>query len=320
MVNEVMNTSVTKKRVANTISLAQLFKLFPDDDACFAWVEKIRWKGVPKCAHCKGTNVSPPPPSKPHHYWCKPCRKHFTATTKTIMHSRKTSLQNWVIAMYSVMTARKSVSAMQLSKELGVDYKTAWYMLHRIREALSSGDLVLEKVVEVDATYVGGKEGNKHESKKRHAGRGTVGKTPVMGMREREGRVKAAPVTDEDKETVKQVVEQSIRPGATVYTDEHKGYSAIKGMPYNHETVNHGTGEYVRGPVHTNSVESIWAVFKRSITGTWRHVSRKHLHRYVDEATFRLNQGNCEVDTIDRIEAIVSRIGDKRIAYRELVS
>ena len=213
--------SVTKKRVANTISLAQLFRLFPDDDSCFAWVEKIRWKGQPKCAHCKGTNVSAPPPSKPHHYWCKPCRKHFTATTNTIMHSRKTSLQNWVIAMYSVMTARKSVSAMQLSKELGVDYKTAWYMLHRIREALSSGELILEKEVEMDATYVGGKEGNKHESKKRHAGRGTVGKQAVMGMRERKGRVKAAPVTGEDKETVKQVIDQGIKPGATVYTDEH---------------------------------------------------------------------------------------------------
>lgn len=315
-----MQMSMKKKRVANTISIAELFKLFPDDDACFAWVEKIRWKGQPKCAHCKGTNVSAPPPSKPHHYWCKPCRKHFTATTNTIMHSRKSSLQNWVIAIYSVMTARKSVSAMQLSKELGVDYKTAWYMLHRIREALSSGDLILEKVVEMDATYIGGKEGNKHESKKLKAGRGTVGKQAVMGMKQRGGNVVAGTVDGEDKDTVQGAVDQWVKPGATVYTDDHKGYKVIAEYPYFHETVAHGAGEYVRGDIHTNSIESVWAVFKRSITGTWHHVSRKHLQRYVDEAAFRLNEGNCEVDTIDRMEAVISRIGDKRIAYKDLVA
>ena len=312
--------SINKKRIANTISLAQLFKLFPDDDACFAWVEKIRWKGQPVCAHCKGTNVSAPPPSKPHHYWCKPCRKHFTATTNTIMHSRKTSLQNWVIAIYSVLTARKSVSAMQLSKELGVDYKTSWYMLHRIREALSSGDLVLEKVVEMDTTYVGGKEGNKHESKKRHAGRGTVGKTPVMGMKQRGGMTKAEVVDGEDSQSIVGFAAMNINLGATLYTDEAKAYKVFGDVLPKHETVAHGAGEYVRGPVHTNSIESVWAVFKRSITGTWHHVSRKHLQRYVDEATFRLNQGNCEVDTIDRMEAIIRRIGGRRIAYRDLVA
>ena len=311
----------TKKRIAKTISITELFRKFPTEQSCIDWLEAARWHGKPVCPHCGGDENITKPASKPNTYWHRDCRNHFTVKTGTIMHSSKTDTRNWMIAIYYYMTGRKGISAMQLSKELGVQYRTAWHMGHRIREALKEGgDFILEEIVEMDTTYVGGKEGNKHESKKLKAGRGTVGKQAVMGMKQRGGNVVAGTVDGEDKDTVQGAVDQWVKPGATVYTDDHKGYKVIAEYPYFHETVSHGAGEYVRGPVHTNSIESVWAVFKRSITGTWHHVSRKHLQRYIDEATFRLNQGNCEVDTIDRMLAVVSRMGGKRVPYRELVS
>ena len=232
------------------------------------------------------------------------------------MHATKTPLQNWIVAIYSVMTARKGVSAMQLSKEIGVQYRTAWYMLHRIREACVSGEFKLDTVVEMDEVYIGGKEKNKHGSKKLKAGRGPVGKTPVIGARERGGKTVATPVTSADGETAREFAKTNVKPGATIYTDESTIYNRL---PFNHEAVNHSAKEYVRGNVHSNGIESVWAVLRRSIHGTWHHVSPKHLHRYVNEASMRLNNGNCEVDTIDRMDALVREIGGKRIAYRELV-
>ncbi len=233
------------------------------------------------------------------------------------MHATKTPLQNWIVAIYSVMTARKGVSAMQLSKEIGVQYRTAWYMLHRIREACDSGELKLDNVVEMDETYIGGKETNKHERKKLNAGRGAVGKTPVIGARQRNGKVVAKPVLTADGQTAAEFAAQAIALGAKVYTDDSRIYSNIE---FEHDSVSHSAKEWVRGDVHTNSIESVWAVLKRSITGTWHHVSPKHLHRYVDEATMRLNSGSCEIDTIDRMNALARNMGGKRLSWEELTA
>lgn len=305
------------KGTAETISIVQLLKMFPDQDACFAWLERVRWNGEPVCAHCGGVEKISPPKSKPHAYWCGQCRKYFTVTTGTIMHSTKTPLQNWIVAIYSVMTARKGVSAMQLSKELGVQYRTAWYMLHRVREACAGGEFRLDNIVEMDEVYIGGKEAAKHESKKLHAGRGMVGKTAVMGARERGGKTVAKPIPNADGRTATEFATATVKVGATVYTDDSKIYNRI---PFAHDSVNHSAKEYVRGPVHTNSIEAVWAVLKRSIHGTWHHVSPKHLPRYVNEATMRLNIGNCGVDTLDRMDALARNIGGKRLSYRELVA
>ena len=277
-----------KKRRAVTLSIPQLYKLFPDQDSCFAWLEKVRWDGEPVCPHCGGMdNIGKPPPSKPRHYWHKDCRKFFTATTGTCMHSTKKPLQDWIYAMYSVLTARKGVSAMQLSKEIGCQYRTAWYMLQRIREACSSGMFQLDRVIEVDETYVGGKERNKR--KKTRAGRGPVGKTPVVGVRERGGKVKATPVKHADTATLLDFIGSHVKLGSTVYTDGASVYDAIKPY-YQHEIVNHGAKEWARGDVNTNSIESVWALLKRAIYGTWHQVSVKHLQRYVNEVTFRLKR------------------------------
>ena len=310
-----------KKRIAKTLSVTQLFRMFPDGDACYAWLEAARWHGTPVCPHCGGIENISKPPSKPRHYWHKDCRKQFTVTTKTCMHATKRPLQDWIYAIYTVMTARKGVSAMQLSKELGCQYRTAWHMLHRIREACGDGDFTLAEIVEADETHIGGKEGNKHEAKKLKQGRGSVGKTAVAGVRQRGGKVKAKPVEKVDAATLVGFIEGTVEPGSTVYTDESSAYAQLPTAfnRFAHDAVKHSAGEYVRGDVHTNGIESVWAVLKRSIHGTWHHVSPKHLGRYVNEAAFRLNEGNCEIDTIDRMESFAEGIHGKRLAYDKLI-
>ena len=161
----------SRRRTAETLSVTQLFRMFPDEDACYRWLEDARWNGEPICPHCGGiANIRRAGASKPHAYWHKDCRRSFTVTTKTCMHATKRPLRDWIYAIYSVMTARKGISTMQLSKELGLQYRTAWHMLHRIREACGRGNFMLSSVVEVDETHIGGKETNKHESKKLHSG------------------------------------------------------------------------------------------------------------------------------------------------------
>ena len=305
------------KGTAETISIVQLLRMFPDQDSCIAWLEKVRWQGEPVCAHCGGTEKIGPAKTKANAYWCGDCRKYFTVTTGTIMHATKTPLQNWIVAIYSVMTARKGVSAMQLSKELGVQYRTAWYMLHRIREACAAGSFRLDNVVEMDEAYIGGREANKHSDKKLRSGRGPVGKVPVMGARERGGATVAKPVRDADGATATAFAAETVELDATIHTDDSRIY---RGLPHRHETVCHSAGEYARGDIHTNGIESVWAVLKRSITGTWHHVSPKHLHRYVNEAAMRLNSGDVKIDTVDRMDALIRAAGSKRIRYRDLVA
>ena len=232
------------KRKADAISVTQLFRMFPDENACYAWLDRTRWGDQPVCPHCGGMDNISQPPSKPHHYWHKDCRKQFTVTIKTCMHATKRPLQDWIFTIYTVLTARKGVSAMQLSKELGCQYRTAWHMLHRIREACAGGDFSLDRVVEVDETYVGGREHNKHASKKLRAGRGTVGKTPVVGARQRGGMVMAKPVERTDTPTLIGFVESAVAPGSTTYTDDARAYDALPNAfnRYAHRTVKHSQG------------------------------------------------------------------------------
>ena len=191
-------------------------------------------------------------------------------------------------------------------------------MLGRLREACSGDLRKLSGIVEVDETFVGGRERNKHAGKRLNAGRGTVGKTPVIGARQRNGKVKPKPVDGTDAASLQGFVAVTVESGSTVYTDDHAAYRGMADI--NHEAVKHSAGEYVQGLAHTNSVESVWAVLKRSVYGTWHHVSEKHLARCVDEAAFRLNEGNCKVHTLVRMDSFVRQAFQHRITYRELTA
>ena len=211
---------------------------------------------------------------------------------------------------------------MQLSKELGCQYRTAWHMLHRVREACTGGDFTLDKIIEVDKTYISGKERNKHDAKKLNQGRGKVGKIDVVSARERGGKVTARQVEHTDSQTLVIFIETHTEQGSSIYTDDATAYGALVTIfnRYQHKTTNYCAGECVQGSVRTNSIQSVWAVLKRSITGTWYHVSKKHLTRYVNEAAFRLNEGNCEVDALDRMAALAGGIGGKHLRYLDLVT
>lgn len=305
---------------AKTISVFEFMSKFPNEEEARNWVEKRRWGDCPSCAYCKDPSKITKQEKREGYYWCGKCRKYFTVKTNTVMDSSKIPVRTWLYAMYLITTARKGVSSMQLSKEVGITQKSAWFLLHRLREACKdNSNELLEGVVEVDEAYFGGKE--KHKSKKNktkgNQGRSTKTKTAVVGMRSRDGKIKAARMKKVDGKNIQSRLDENVKPGSILCTDEATIYKPVTG--YHKLKVNHSLGEYVNGLASTNGIESVWAVMKRGYNGTFHHFSRKHIDRYVDEFTFRLNQCSVTIDTIRRIENFVTAMDSKVLRYKSLI-
>ena len=301
---------------ADCQSIYEFQQRFPNEAAAVAFFEERRWHGQPVCPHCQAPTVSRVKSGQPMPWRCRACRKHFSVRTGTVLTESKLPLHKWLLAVHFYHTARKGLSSIQLAKELGVTQKTAWFLGHRIRAAMAQHGGLLAGEIEADETFLGGREANKHARKKLHAGRGAVGKQPVFGLRERTGKVRAFPINKVDKDTLHAAIKAHVEPGATVYTDTHPSYRGLDG--YDHQSVAHSLGEYVRGRVTTNGLESFWALLKRGYVGTHHWWSLPHLYRYVDEFAYRLNAGpDNNPPTMGR--TLDGMVG-KRLTYRQLIA
>jgi transposase-like protein len=301
-----------------TISTYELFQMFPDQEAARVYLEGRLWPMGPRCPVCGlGERITSRAGG---YYRCNQCKEDFTVRTGTIFERSHIPLHKWLYGMYLLVTARKGISSMQLSKEIGITQKSAWFMLHRLREACGPGMEKLRGIIEIDETYVGGVERNKHETKKLKAGRGAVGKTAVLAMRERGGRTVAMPAENVDMATVKRAIFDRVEIGSTIQTDEAAVYQGLDGLFFTHDTVNHSEGEFVRGNVTTNGVESVFAVFKRGLIGVYHHVSPDHLGRYTNEFAFRLSEGNVRRHTLNRLDSLTLGTAGKRLTYKDLIA
>lgn len=304
--------------MSETFSLYEFFQKFPNEDAARRFFEAKRWPSGVACAHCGSLDIAECINHIPMPYRCRECRKHFSVRTGTVLTESKLPLHKWLMAIYMMTTARKGIPSTQMARELGVTQKSAWFLAQRIRETWE-GTMegpMSGKPVEIDEVYIGGKETNKHASKKLRQGRGTVGKQAVFGMLERGGRVVAKHVPGNDSATLQPIIHATVAKGETVYTDSHGAYFNLRG--FNHQIVRHSVGEYVREQAHTNGIESFWALLRRGYYGIYHYMSVKHLSRYVNEFSFRHN--TAKISTLEFMAMTIARSEGKRLSYQGLIN
>ncbi len=297
-------------------NLFELQQAFPTEESCHDLISRMRWGDTPVCVHCgsirkiyklKGGKLLK----------CADCRKPFTVRIGTIFEDSPLPLLKWFYAIFIVTAHKKGISSVQLAKDLSVTQKTAWFMLHRIRYMVRTQKTnkgKLSGIVETDETWIGGKQKGRNASHSRKLA--WLKQTPVAGMVERDGRVIAQTVANIKGETIKQIIREHVEKDSRLMTDEYRGYHGLD-EEYQRETVNHGEEEYVRGDVHTNTIEGFWSLLKRGIAGIYHQVSRKHLDRYIDEFEYRYNTRKAK-DT-ERFKGVLTHL-DGRLMYKTLIA
>jgi len=310
-------------KIDKKISFYKFFQMFPDEESARKYFEELFWGEDGKdrfCPHCGSfSTYNSTHPTMP--YRCRGCRKHFSVRTGTMLAESNIPLRKWLLAVYLLTINLNGVSSLKLARDLEVTQKTAWFLGHRIRKSFDKqSDNPLLAPIEVDECYVGGLEKNKHQYKRTKGtqGKSTKTKSAVVGIKSRvDKKVKVKVAESVDSKTLEGIIDNTVDSGSTIYTDENKSYSGLSKKGYNHETVNHGVGEYIKEQVHTNGMESFWSMFKRGHTGIYHYMSKKHLQRYIDEYAGRHN--NRPLPTMNQIEKVVKGLDGKRLKYKELI-
>ncbi|WP_153796849.1 IS1595 family transposase [Foetidibacter luteolus] len=304
----------------NFKNLKEATKYFSDEKVCRDYLILQRWNGNPECPYCGHTKVYNIEDGKRFKCANKECYKKFSVTVGTIYENSNLPLSTWFIAVWLITAHKKGISSIQLGKDLGITQKAAWFVLHRVREMLTDkAPELLNNMVEVDETFVGGKMKNKHKSVRAKAHREntshTGNKTMVVGLLERGKQVKTTIYKSEEK-SLKNMVVDHVNTNAVIVTDSLNAYTGLNKLFAGHEVVNHNQDEYVRGIWHTNSIEGFFSQLKRSIYGIYHQVSPKHLHRYCTETAYRYNFR--KISDKERFELTISN-SEGRLKYADLI-
>ena len=299
--------------------------IFTDKKVAREYLEATRWADGVFCPHCGGTEKCKKLEGIKHRpglYQCGDCRKQFTVTVGTVFERSKVPLNKWMLATHLMASSKKGISAHQLHRSIGVTYKTAWFMFHRIREAMRNDDPVSfgsgGGTVEVDETFIGRDNSKKPKGEKK--GRGYAHKYKILSLVDRTtGMARSVVVDDLKTKTLLPILKENIDKEAVIYTDEAGQYVSLKRDFSDHDFVRHGAGEYGRGDVHTNTIEGYFSIFKRGMKGVYQHCGRQHLHRYAAEFEFRYNHRSAkEIDDTARAAAILKGAEGKRLTYRRI--